>query len=239
MSKLPKAPLVEVVIELRWQITNKNELAGIQYLYGDIYNELKEKYPFRESILPVEFPMEMTINQPVHRFRAERDGYPLFQVGPGILTLNTIDSKYYWEALFKDASELIENFFKVYTLNKDISPGILYIDFFPFNFEKQDVHEFINHRFNVTFGQSFFENDNFPTDFNMGFAYNINLGDLRINFQKGKNNNIDGILLQTRINGKSLNPNQKNINNWFNQAHSLSSNLFKQLIEGELYQSFK
>lgn len=43
MSKLPNAPLIEVVIELRWQITQKNELTGIQYLYGDLYNELKDK----------------------------------------------------------------------------------------------------------------------------------------------------------------------------------------------------
>ena len=39
-------PLIEVVIELRWQIT-QNELTGIQYLYGDLYNELKDKFPHR------------------------------------------------------------------------------------------------------------------------------------------------------------------------------------------------
>ncbi len=72
----------------------------------------------------------------------------------------------------------------------------------------------------------------------MGFAYSIKLGNLRINFQKGKNNNIDGILLQTRINGQPLTPNQENIKNWFSEAHTLSSNLFKQLTEGELYESF-
>jgi uncharacterized protein (TIGR04255 family) len=53
MSKLPNAPLIEVVIELRWQITQKNELTEIQYLYGDLYNELKDKFPHRESIIPV------------------------------------------------------------------------------------------------------------------------------------------------------------------------------------------
>jgi uncharacterized protein (TIGR04255 family) len=239
MSKLPKAPLVEVVIELRWKITSKEELAGVQYLYGDLYNELKKKYPFRESILPVEVPMEMTMNQPVHRFRAKKGGYPLLQVGPGIITLNTIDAEYYWNTFFKDAKELIQTFFNIHPINNTIAPAILYIDFFPFDFHENNVHEFINQKFNVTFGQSFFETEKLPTDFNMGFAYNIDLGDLRVNFQKGKNNGTEGILLQTRINGKQVALNYENINNWLNEAHELSSNLFKQLTKGGLYESFK
>lgn len=239
MSKLPKAPLVEVVTELRWKITSKEELAGIQYLYGDLYNELKKKYPFRESILPVEVPVEMTVNQPVHRFRAEKGGYPLLQVGPGIITLNTIDDKYYWNSFFNDAKELIQAFFNVHPIQNKIAPALLYIDFFPFDFQKNNVHEFINQQFSITFGQSFFETEKLPSDFNMGFAYNMDLGDLRVNFQKGKNNGTEGILLQTRINGKPGKPDNENINNWLNDAHELSSNLFKQLTEGELYESFK
>jgi uncharacterized protein (TIGR04255 family) len=239
MSKLPKAPLVEVVIELRWKITSKKELAGVQYLYGDLYNELKRKYPFRESILPVEVPMEMTLNQPVHRFRAEKGGYPLLQVGPGIITLNTIDAKYYWETFFEDAKELIQTFHTIYSTNNTVAPAILYIDFFPFDFGGNNVHKYINQHFNITFGQSFFETEKFPSDFNMGFAYNIDLGDLRVNFQKGKNQNNEGILLQTRINGKHAALDFENINNWLNEAHEILSKLFKQLTAGELYESFK
>ncbi|HPH00719.1 MAG TPA: TIGR04255 family protein, partial [Tenuifilaceae bacterium] len=89
MSKLPKAPLVEVVFELRWQIINKVDLSKIPYLYGDIYSQLKNKYPFRESIVPPEIPIDILINQPVHRFRTAPNDYPLFQVGTGIITLNT------------------------------------------------------------------------------------------------------------------------------------------------------
>lgn len=239
MSKLPKAPLVEVVAELRWEIISKEELAGVQYLYGDLYNELKQKYPFRESIIPIEVPIEMTINRPVHRFRAEKGGYPLFQVGPGIITLNTIGPKYYWETFFEDAKELIQTFFNVHPVKNKIAPALLYIDFFPFDFHENNVHEFINRKFKITFGQSFLKTEKLPTDFNMGFAYSMDVGDLRVNFQKGKNNDTEGILLQTRINGKTDKPNIEIINNWLKEAHSLASDLFKQLTEGELYESFK
>lgn len=239
MSKLPNAPLVEVVIELRWKITSRDEFAGIQYLYGDLYNDLKKKYPFRESILPVEVPMEMTLNQAVHRFRAEEGGYPLFQVGPGILTLNTTDEKYYWETFLKDAKELFQTFFRIYPLKSTFAPALLYIDFFPLEFEDHNVHEYINQYFNITYDQSFFNTDKNPTDFNMGFGYNIDLGDLRVNLQKGRNNETEGILLQTRINGKQEALNPENVNNWLIEAHDLSSRLFKQMTKGDLYESFK
>ena len=240
MSKLPNAPLIEVVIELRWQITQKNELTGIQYLYGDLYNELKDKFPHRESIIPVDIPIEMTLNQPVHRFRARAGGYPLIQIGPGILTLNTIDDIYEWNSFFKDAKEIIEKFLKVYTLpDKQVVPGIMFIDFFSFNFEENDVLDYINRNFKATLSQSFFEADKPPIDFNMGFAYNIELGQLRVNLQKGIVNKSEGILLQTRINGKPLLAKEEKLGKWLNDAHELTSDLFKQLTAGNLYETFK
>lgn len=239
MSKLPNAPLVEVVMELRWKISSKEELTNVQYLYGDLYNELKGKFPYRESILPVQIPLEMTINQPVHRYRAEKDGYPLLQVGPGIITLNTTDEKYYWETFYNDAKNLIHTFFKVYPTHHSIVPAFLYIDFFPFSFGENDVHEFINQKFNVSFGQSFFKNEKLPTDFKMGFAYNIDLGELRVTLQKGKNKMTEGVLLQTRINGKENTPNEHYINKWLDQSHAILSDTFRQLTMGELYESFK
>lgn len=89
MSKLPKAPLVEVVFELRWEIAEKADLMQVEYLYGDIYAELKDKYPHRERILPIEIPVDLTVNKPVFRYRANKNSYPLIQLGPGLITLNT------------------------------------------------------------------------------------------------------------------------------------------------------
>lgn len=242
MSKLPKAPLVEIVLELRWKITNKSDLSKIQYLYGDIYSELKNKYPFRESIVPTEIPIDILINQPVHRFRTAPNDYPLFQVGPGIITLNTIDKKYFWDMFSKDSEELVVSFLKVFPIdiNEKLTPSILFLDFFPFDFAKQDVYEFVNEKFNIVFHQSFVENGKYPMDINIGFYYEISIGDLSITFQKGKNTSQqDGIVLQTRINGKPLNSNKEEISSWIEKSHDICSDLFKKLTEGELYESFK
>ena len=242
MSKLPKAPLIEIVLELRWKITNKADLSHIQYLYGDIYSELKHKYPFRESIVPTDIPLDILINQPVHRFRTSNNDYPLFQVGPGLITLNTIDSKYFWETFSKDAEELLVTFLKVFpeVNNNKLTPSILFLDFFPFDFEKNDVYKYVNDKFNIVFSQSFIPNEKYPMDINIGFYYEIQIGDLSVTFQKGKNSSQqDGIILQTRINGKPLNPVMEEISAWIEKSHDVCSKLFRELTKGELYESFK
>jgi uncharacterized protein (TIGR04255 family) len=242
MSKLPKAPLVEVVLELRWSIISKPDLAKIQYLYGDMYAELKNKYPFRESVVPTEIPLDILINQPVHRFRHAINDYPLFQVGPGIITLNTTDKKYFWDTFSKDADELFSVFFKVFpfTSTERITPSILFLDFFPFDFSKSDVYEYLNKNFNITFNQSFIQTEKYPRDLNIGYFYEIPSGELSITFQKGKNENQqDGIIMQTRINGKPILPDKKDISAWVEIAHETCSDLFKKLTQGELYESFK
>ena len=44
MSKLPKAPLLEIIFEINWDITNKNDIVKFQYLHGDLFSNLKDKY---------------------------------------------------------------------------------------------------------------------------------------------------------------------------------------------------
>jgi uncharacterized protein (TIGR04255 family) len=241
MSKLPNAPLIEIVLELRWKITNKVDLSKIQYLYGDIYNELKHKHPYRENIQPPEIPIEVLLNQPVHRFRTAQNDYPLFQVGPGIITLNTIDSKYFWESFYNDSSELVNTFLNVFPIKngEKLTPSILFLDFFPFNFKENDVYKFISDKFNVKFEQSFIKNVSNPKDVNLGFYYEISLGDLSVVFHKGNSNHKEGIVLQTRINGAAISPDLDNIKLWIGQAHDTCSDLFKKLTEGKLYESFK
>jgi uncharacterized protein (TIGR04255 family) len=242
MSKLSKAPLIEVVLELKWDMLNKEDLNDSQYLYGDIYSSLKHKYPFRENILPFDVPIEVLINKPVHRFRTNEGGYPLIQVGPGIVTLNTIDEEYEWEEFSNSYEELLRAFHNAFQKfeNKKFSPSILYLDFFPFNFDDNDVYKFVNENFSVNLEQSFIVTESYPKDINLGFNYKIDLGTLNVSFQKGNNQQgQEGIILQTRIDGYAVNPEIEKITLWYNKAHTIISDLFKKMTYGKLYESFK
>lgn len=244
MSKLPNAPLVEVVAELKWEITSKEELNKIQYLHGDIFNEVKKEYPQRESIIPSEIPLELVLNKPAHRFKSNTNkGYPLIQVGAGLVTLNTIDPIYQWETFFEQLSALTQTLMDVFPYGKDekpIYPGILFLDFFPFDFDNNDAIEYVNRFFNLRMDQHFHEASKPPNDINFMFSYPIQLGNLIITLKKGRYaKKEEGILLQTRINGNLQKAGFKPITTWFDEAHEICSDLFKKLTEGELYESFK
>jgi uncharacterized protein (TIGR04255 family) len=242
MSKLPNAPLVEVVFELRWSVNDKSDLMEAEYLYGDIYAEIKNKYPHRERILPIEIPVELTINKPVYRYRANKNDYPLVQVGPGLLTLNTTANLYEWNFFFNDAKELIKTFLKIFKPKKEkkINLSLLYLDFFPFDFKNEDVTKFINENLNIKIEQSFIENVRYPKEINIAYSFDIEHGELKVSLQKGINNSKnEGLLLQSRINGAPIQPENDLITEWINNSHGICSNLFKELTKGQLYESFK
>jgi uncharacterized protein (TIGR04255 family) len=242
MTKLPNAPLVEVIVELRWNIT-KEDLVNVQYLFGDIYTELKQDFPHRETITPVEIPIELLLNQPMYRFSRDKNQYPLYQVGPGIVTINTIAELYEWPEFAKQVNVITEKLFQLYPFKKGqkLNPSILYLDFFAFDFEHSNVIDFINKMFNVTYKQNFLHVSSYPSEINFGFGYAVeNLGEVKVSFQKAKNPlEQDGILVQTRLIGKNLTAGLADTSQWLDRAHALCSDLFKKMTAGPLFDSFK
>ncbi|MDQ3394836.1 MAG: TIGR04255 family protein [Bacteroidota bacterium] len=238
MSKLPNAPLQEVIFELRWNISNKEDLNRFQFLMGDLYSSLKDKYPFRQSLFPPEFPLDVLIHHPTYRFRHKENDYPLFQVGPGILSLNTNDAKYYWEDFYEWTEELLTVFLAANNQVDSYSTSIIFLDFFKIDFEKTDVLEFINNNFNLKFSQSFYETTKFPNYINLGLQYETEFGNLNISLNNGKQDVEDGLVLNTKITGFNKNPEKEEIMIWLKNSKALCSKLFKKLTEGDLYNSF-
>jgi uncharacterized protein (TIGR04255 family) len=241
MSKLPNAPLLEVIFELRWQIRQKSDLTKYQYLLGDLYSSLKDIYPIRESLAPPEVPTDILINNPVHRFRKEKNQYPLVQLGPGVLTLNTTDNNYFWEEFYELAKKLNQEFFSVFPVeNEAFKSNLLYIDFFKFDFKNQNVNEFINDSFNINIEQGFIKKTGNPFHLDLGFYYETDLGNLSVTLKKGKNGDKeDGIVMQTTLRGQESMETVENVLSWLNRSHDFSSDLFKEITKGKLYNSFQ
>ncbi len=139
MSKLPKAPLIEVIFEIRWTVTGQKEFQEAQYLHGDLYPLLKEKFPFRE--ITQNLPVEFFANLPTHRFRTAANDYPLVQVGPGIVTVNTVDSKYFWDEFEMLILEVVNVLGTVYSFKENHNARLVlqYIDLLSFDFDKGDI----------------------------------------------------------------------------------------------------
>lgn len=243
MSRLPNAPLVEVVFELNWDIITKSDLIDFQYLYGDLYAILKENYPIRESLTPPEIPYEALKNIPVFRFRKSDSSYPLIQIGPGVISINTLNNYYIWEDFREEIHQLINRLKEIYPKFNQINirPALIYIDFIKLDIEKQTGYDFINENFNITVNSNILsEIETKIKDINVNANYEIDSDLLSINITEGKaNDSIEGLVLQTKINGKQEIHNNESLKLWLENAHSLSSKTFKSLIREELYNTFK
>ena len=239
MSKLPSAPLMEVIFELKWEVQNRDDLARYQYLPGDLFSELKDSYPFRQSLVAPEIPIDLLKHKAVYRFRVKEGKYPLFQVGPGVITLNTDDDTYYWATYYDRAKELLSAFYKVYaTESESFTPHLRYIDFIAADFGSLNVFEFINENLQLDFSKDFHKGYSNPNDINLGFSYGTELGNFFFNLTRANSNGRDGILLQSSLSGSS----EQSIDGilmWLKNSHEFLSNTFKEITKGSLYESFK
>ena len=238
MSRLRNAPLLEVIFELRWDFSN-SEASNFQYLQGDLYNVLKDSYPVRESLNPGA-PVQVFINSPMYRFRRVVNGYPLLQVGPGIVCLNTIDSDYEWDEYFNSAVKLTETLFEVYPeVRNGVKPSLIYFDFFKLDFAKVDVFDYLKANLHIDIQQTFFTPDGFPLSATVGFSYKTQIGKLDILLNSGKNQKGEnGLITRIQLNDDSKLQNIVEIKSWLIGAHDMSRKLFKSLTEGKLYDSF-
>lgn len=242
MDKLPKAPLIEVIFELRWKVDSKSELSKCQYLHGDLYGLLKEDYPFRESLISPEVPIELYLSMPAHRFRTSQDDYPLVQVGPGLLTVNTTGDKYYWGDFEKKINSVLNRFSQAYKFEtgQKVSLVLQYFDFLLFDFSNDNVHEYLTNNLNLNINQSFHKSETSPIGFNFGFQYLTDVGILSIQMNRGKNlKKEDGIIIQTSILNSEMTGETNIINTWLEEAHSFSSQLFKDMMKPSMYKTFK
>lgn len=242
MSKLPKAPLVEVVFELKWDIKMKSDLDDFQYLYGDLYANLRNEFPNRERLTPLEIPFDALINIPVFRFTKNDNKYPLIQIGPGVISINTLNDFYVWEDFRDNIHKLLDILKDIYpkfqTLK--IKPALIYIDFLKFKETDSSGYNFINENLNISVNSNILNNiESTISDINVNANYQIGTDLLSIRINEGKaNNSTDGLVLQTKVNGNEQSYDKDTLKEWLESAHLLSSKTFKSLIKENLYKTF-
>lgn len=121
-TNLRRPPLVEAILELRWQLKPNQVglLADPNYplIVGKIHERIGKKYPEHVALPSSNVPPEMAPYIVQHQFRTTKDGWPLCQVGSGIITYNDIHNDshpYLWDSFHKGALELMNAFFDSYS----------------------------------------------------------------------------------------------------------------------------
>lgn len=240
MSQLPNAPLLEVIFMLTWHLSEE-ELNNFSFISGDFYNQVKDPFKSRDSLIPDNMPIPFVINKPTIRFTKPNQEYPQILLGPGVMSLNTIEKMYSWDGYLHDIEYSAKAFLStINDFNKidHIHLVLKYIDFLPFKFEENNIIQYLNSKLHTSISQTF-ENTDTIDDVNLNIRYaKGDSGHLSIQVSKGKVNEESGIIIQTSMISPIIQPSVEDIKNWSIAAHEICSTTFKEMTKGELYDSF-
>lgn len=254
ITDLNNKPLVEAIFELRWKLKEVGNgiLIDPDYklLIGTIYDKVKNKYKHHKQLPSATMPDEIAAYVVQHQFRYSEDGWPLIQVGPGVITLNDTE-KYTWSNFQKRIDELINVLFESYPNSDEkleINSLVLrYINAEEFDFEKNDIWGFIKDKLKiyVNIYPQLFENTEVsdkPLSFDLQFTFPTNKpnGATYLRFRQGSIKNKSALIWETQIQSTKQDiPNNEDLPNWIKDAHSLTKDWFFKMIKGDLLEKYK
>ena len=251
---LKNKPLVEAIFELRWELQEPASGMKIdphyKILIGRIYDRVKDEYPFHEQLPTAAIPDEIAGYIVQHRFRKDKDKWPLIQIGPGIITLNDTEG-YVWEDFEKRLYHMLNVLFDAYPDAEDnlkINWSLLrYIDAVDFNYEENNIFSFLsNLKIHIDIYEKLFKETgvkSLPLGFDLRFSFPATKpkGAIHLRFVRGKRKNVDALIWETQVQsvGDNTPKTKEQIRAWVIDAHTLTDDWFFKMIEGELMRRFE
>ncbi len=250
---LKKKPLVEAILEVRWFLTSPTPETQVdpyyKFILGSLYERVKKHYPELERLASSLAPEELVGNTVTHRFRSSAKGWPLIQIGPGIMTFNDT-KKFKWEDFKKRSIEAVNYLYKSHPKPEELKISTLslrYIDAVEFDYQKRSIFDFLKEKMNVQMElpDSLFRDkttDNIPTGFRWESSYKCKdpKGSTNLRFYLGKKDGKPGLIWEIMVASPA-----ENIGNlpsdfpkWIDKANRVSHDWFFTLIEGDLIKEF-
>lgn len=242
MSKLVNAPLKEVIFEMRWNTTNKQEVDKFQLLIGALYSELKEEYEKPYNLLPdPNIPIHVFLDKPIFRSKNIKDENLLYQVGPGILTINYVGSEYDWSLFNIEVVKIVRSVQELYGFDpqKNIRIALKYLDFFDLSLDNNNILFFLKDKLHINIESDCIQN---PIGLNFAVSQkkdNNSILNLRINTGTW-NNKRDGLVVESSMQTLQISSDLfKDFDDNLFYFHKELSDFFKSLTREDLYKSFE
>lgn len=260
---LKNKPLIEAIFELRWELQEDEELEekefgpemGIepnyQILLGRFYDRTRNEYSYYEKLPAARMPEEISGHIVQHRFRKNKDGWPLVQLGPGILTLNDTNS-YTWEDFRSRITQVIDILFESYPQSTENlifnKIQLRYIDAVQFDYNNTDIFGFLKEKMKikVNLPKILFDGDTvdtLPSGLSLRFSFPSNKpkGSINLTFGSGSRHGKPALIWETTIftKKKDIPKSKSGILEWVVKAHDLTHDWFFKIIEGELEKRFE
>lgn len=248
-------PLIEVIFELRWEIQADQENQRMKdpfypMMYGSIYERLKKDLPLIEDLPSTQAHPETTPFIPRHRMRREKEGYPLVQIGPGILTINESKS-YSWSnfsSLVLRLIEAVEDLFPKEAMPLNfIKSELRYVNGIKFDLARENPLSFLNDKLHIKLEmpETLFEKNPLKerpnaVGLNLAYALEKPLGNLGVSANLGQFEGKPAIIQQTLIQsfGELAPADREGFEYWLEEAHKIAENSFQVFSKGELIERY-
>lgn len=246
MSRLPNAPLQEVIFEMRWALSPGKESgesdAGFELASGRLSTIIEEEFPHYKRTFSTEIPDQLMHYHVVHQYWSGEKKWPVIQLGPGIFTINCTDEEYDWDLVFqpllaKGISWLLQAYRQPLSI---VFASLKYID----SIKVDDYGgldsgwlEFIHKHFNFELNNRFSVRG-LLKQVQINQTFELEDGsDLQIQIANGTRNNENALVWQTAI-FKKDNFNNEKLVSWADEAHTIAHELFEKMINPDLYANF-
>ena len=112
-NKLPKAPLQEVIFEIRWKLdfdpaSQRQIDKELQFAFSNFSALSAEKLKYRKILKPPSIADSLFKNRPFYHFWFDETQYPVFQLGQGFFTVNETEKNYAWKTFRSHLLERVE-----------------------------------------------------------------------------------------------------------------------------------
>jgi len=253
--ELSNKPLVEAIFELRWNLEDRGKgmLVDPHYklLIGQIYEAIADTYPEHKQLSAANIPEDMAAYVVQHQFRSAHTGWPLVQIGPGVITLNDTED-YSWPDFHNRVSNLIGVFAGKYPHSEnDISLNsvlLRYIDAEEFDFQRENPWDFLRSKLKVGIDlpEELFDGAgvvNKPLAFDLKFTFPSSRpkGAAHLRFVRGTTNKREALIWETQVQSLREDTPDKldQLLQWVDEAHNLTHDWFFKMIEGELLEKYR
>lgn len=246
MEKLPFAPLQEVILEVKWDLTFDSQIGAFtdpdfQLALGKFHSGISNRFPVVKQKVPMDVPVSLLNHQTIYQFWKGENVWPVLQIGPGVVSINDTEKNYHWEQTFYPlVKEVSETLCKAYNSELNFSGySLRYIDVIrikDYNFS--DWKTFIEENLNFSFKNQFNTHGDL-SKFMVDQEFDIESGGkLKINISTGKNNKKEDVLIMQIAFIEELTMDKESLFEKIDKGHTYTSVVFKDICKKELYDTF-
>lgn len=243
---LDNAPLKEVLFELQWEVDYLSDQGlrndtGFEQAVLNFTQACQQD--FREVVLlkPENIPPAAFIHRVTHRFFKIKNQHPLYQMGPGVFTVNDNNKNYRWaefeEMVINGLACLRESY------EKELIPAkvqLRYIDrVSPHIFGDENKFDFLRKHLQIN-AESYPFIDGILQDIQINKRFLIDefsFINLLITTSVDKESKEEVIEWHTFV-SNNIRLTWSGIREWTGNAHSICSKIFKSMISKDLYEYF-